>query len=490
MISFLNPGSNHALALLIVRVLVRTLAHPLKGPAMSGMYLKLARRNVRRSIKDYSVYFVTLALASCLLYSFTASGDYLLAMDLTEEQRGLYSSASMVMEAFSVFSVLVFVFLVVYANRFILRRRANEFALYGLLGMSSGHTMRILVYESCFVGLLALATGIFLGALFSPLFGAVAAFVFGTPWNFVLTFSGNAALWTCGCFVAIMGGAAVLGTRDIRKRSLLQLMNADRTPEKPRGAGRLSLSVQSALAAIILAFVWGSCILQPVTFIAWILPMGIAAVLATGMIFRVWVVRRSQRAAKKEAHYLRGLRFFVLRQIEAKVSMSANAMGCVCVLLAVAICMIVAGFAFSVGMRTSSVAIVAANALAPIGYVGIFYGMTFLVAAAAVLALQQLAEGTDSIPRYCILAKLGCDKKLMRRAVWSQTGVYFAAPLVFALVHCVFGLALIGFLALTLKSAFFAAISASTIAGVVVLLAIYYLITSRACTKMLIGSGK
>ena len=170
--------------------------------------------------------------------------------------------------------------------------------------------------------------------------------------------------------------------------------------------------------------------------------------------------------------------------------MSANAMGCVCVLLAVAICMIVAGFAFSVGMRTSSVALVTTNALAPIGYVGIFYGMTFLVAAAAVLALQQLAEGTDSIPRYRILTKLGCSRKLMRRAVWSQTGVYFAAPLVFALVHCVFGLALIGFLALTLKSAFFAVIVAATISSVIVLLGIYYLITSRACTKMLIGPAK
>ncbi len=49
-----------------------------------------------------------LAFAACLLYSFTASGDYLLAMDLTEEQRGIYNSASMVTQAFSVFSVVVF----------------------------------------------------------------------------------------------------------------------------------------------------------------------------------------------------------------------------------------------------------------------------------------------------------------------------------------------------------------------------------------------
>lgn len=71
-----------------------------EGMPMDCLYAKLAWRNVRRSVKDYSVYFLMLAFAACLLYSFTASGDYLLAMDLTEEQRGIYNSASMVTQAF------------------------------------------------------------------------------------------------------------------------------------------------------------------------------------------------------------------------------------------------------------------------------------------------------------------------------------------------------------------------------------------------------
>ena len=453
---------------------------------MFGIYLKIARRNVVRQFRDYSVYFLTLALASCLLYSFTASGDYLLALDLTEQQRGIYGATSSVMQAFSVFSVLVFLFLVVYANRFILRRRSREFALYGLLGLSSSRTMRILIYESCMVGLVALVVGVGAGVILSPVFGGVAAFVFAVPWSFVITCSADAALWTAGCFIVIMAGALLLGARDLRKRTLLQLMTAESTPEKPRGASALTLSLQGILACILLVLVWGMCIVQPITFVVYILPLGIAAVFATGMLFRIWVVTRSRRAARNPKRYLRGLRCFVIRQVESKVSMSANAMGCVCVLLAVAICMIVAGFAFSVGMRGGEVKIESAFALAPIGYTGIFYGITFLVAAAAVLALQQMAEGADSIPRYRILSKLGCEPALMRRAVWQQTGLYFGAPLVFALVHCIFGLALIGFLAFVLGSSSFVLICTATISGTIVLLALYYVITSRVCEKMLL----
>ena len=102
------------------------------------MYVKLALGNVRRSLRDYSVYFATLALAACLLYSFIASGNYLLALDLTPDQRAIYAKSGTVLEGFSVFVVVIFIFLVAYANRFIVRRRKREFGLYALVGMPWG----------------------------------------------------------------------------------------------------------------------------------------------------------------------------------------------------------------------------------------------------------------------------------------------------------------------------------------------------------------
>ena len=39
------------------------------------MILKLAMRNVLRSVHDYSVYFASLAFAACLLFCVSSSGD-------------------------------------------------------------------------------------------------------------------------------------------------------------------------------------------------------------------------------------------------------------------------------------------------------------------------------------------------------------------------------------------------------------------------------
>ena len=137
------------------------------------MLFRLAWGNVRRSARDFSVYFMTLAFAACLLYSFLASTDYLLALDLTAEQRMYYAKSSEVLTAFAVFIVVIFAFLVGYANVFLVRRRKREFGLYALLGMGPARVSVVLAAESGMVGVGSLACGIALGCVLSPLFGMV-----------------------------------------------------------------------------------------------------------------------------------------------------------------------------------------------------------------------------------------------------------------------------------------------------------------------------
>ncbi len=90
------------------------------------MYLKMALGNIKRNALDYLVYFITLCIAVCLLYSFTASADYLASLDLTADQRAVYARIGDALRAFSVLVVIVFACLVAYANRFIIRRRKRE----------------------------------------------------------------------------------------------------------------------------------------------------------------------------------------------------------------------------------------------------------------------------------------------------------------------------------------------------------------------------
>ncbi len=448
------------------------------------LYLRLAIGNMHRSARDYSVYFATLGFAACLLYSFVASTDHLQSMGLSPEQLGVLGSAGDVLQAFSIFTVLVLLFLVRYANRFLLRRRKREFALYELCGMGRGAVSVVLVAETALVGAGALACGLAAGAALSPAFGAVAAFVFDVPWRLAFSFSPDSATWTAGCFAVVFAVNAVDGARDIARRPLIELMSAERAPERMRLGGRVARGGQAVLAAVLLAVVWGSCVFQPVYFIEFIIPMGFAACFATSLVARLGVGAWAARARRRPERYWDGLTAFTVRQVEARVSSTSMALACVCVLVAVGLCMMVAGFAFSVGLRTPEMLSSGiAASMAPIGYIGIFYGAVFLLSAVAVLALQQLSGAEDARRAYRVLMQLGCEHADMCRSLRSQVRLYFVAPLVGALIHDVFGLFLVGFLTFALGVQGFFAIVGGVLTFVVVLMGVYGLLTARAVER-------
>ena len=52
--------------------------------------------------------------------------------------------------------------------------------------------------------------------------------------------------------------------------------------------------------------------------------------------------------------------------------------------------------------------------------IGFLFGIVFLLASAAVLALQQLCESADNIYRYELLKKVGVDEKIINKSLFTQ----------------------------------------------------------------------
>ena len=75
-----------------------------------------------------------------------------------------------------------------------------------------------------------------------------------------------------------------------------------------------------------------------------------------------------------------------------------------------------------------------------ISYLAIYIGSVFLIASAAVLALQQLSEAADNIDRYALLRKIGVDEEMINRSILVQIAIYFMIPVSLAIVHSIVGL--------------------------------------------------
>ena len=90
------------------------------------MFCKLAARNVFRSVRDYGVYLLTLTFGVCLFYTFNAIEGQGVMVYLVAAKSDMVRVIQVLIDVFSVFVSVVLACLIVYADRFLMRRRKRE----------------------------------------------------------------------------------------------------------------------------------------------------------------------------------------------------------------------------------------------------------------------------------------------------------------------------------------------------------------------------
>ena len=73
-------------------------------------------------------------------------------------------------------------------------------------------------------------------------------------------------------------------------------------------------------------------------------------------------------------------------------------------------------------------------------FISLYVGIIFLIASAAIISLKELSESADNVERYSVLRRIGTDEKMINKALFSQIGMFFAFPMVLAVIHSIFGL--------------------------------------------------
>jgi putative ABC transport system permease protein len=97
---------------------------------MLAMLCKMSLRNIKRSIKDYAIYFFTLIIGVSIFYVFNAIGSQASALQLKESQYEIVELLQSMLSATSIFVAVILALLIVYASRFLMKRRLLKPAPY------------------------------------------------------------------------------------------------------------------------------------------------------------------------------------------------------------------------------------------------------------------------------------------------------------------------------------------------------------------------
>lgn len=311
------------------------------------MLFKVALRNIQRSIKDYTIYFVTLLLAITVFYAFNSVSDQQVLHEITSSN--LVEFTNFMMYVFSLVVALVLGFLVIYANQLLIRRRKREFGMYFMLGMKAGQVSRIILYETVFVGVVSLILGLALGIVVSQLLSFVTAALFGIPMpNYQFTFSMNSFVMTLLCFVAIYVVVAIFNVFSIRRCKLIDLINADSKNQKVVIRNPWVCLVLFIVSLVILGLAYwqlkinGMTLIGDEHFVAATVLMFVGTLLLFFSLagFIIAIITRTKGV------YLKKLRPFTTRQVASKINSSFASVWVVCILLFFAITTFTTGMAF------------------------------------------------------------------------------------------------------------------------------------------------
>ena len=175
------------------------------------MFSKLALCNVKKSFKDYTIYFFTLVFGVCLFYVFNSMGAQEKMLMLNKSTADIIELLVSAMGYVSVFISVILGFLILYANRFLIKRRKKELGLYMVLGMDKRKISRILIYETFIIGIVALAVGIVVGIFASQGMAVLTSNLMEVKMKeFVFTFSLSAATKSIIYFGIILAQSQIL----------------------------------------------------------------------------------------------------------------------------------------------------------------------------------------------------------------------------------------------------------------------------------------
>lgn len=319
------------------------------------MLFKLSVSNIRRSFRDYAIYFFTLIIGVAVFYVFNAVGEQTAFLKVSQNTNDIIDLLKSMLNGISVFVSVILGLLIVYASRFLMKRRNKEFALYLILGMGKSKISTILLIETIIIGLGSLGVGLLIGIGLSQLMSTLVANLFEadmTEYTFMV--SSEAIIKTAIYFGIMYFVVMIFNSFMISKCKLINLLQSGKKSEK--------LKLKNPVLCVII-FIISACALGYAYYVAgWktndmstekLLKLIATGAVSTLLIF--WSVSgmmlRVVMSMKKT--YYKGLNSFTFRQISSKVNTTVASMTVICLMLFVTICTLSSAFSIRNSMNAN-----------------------------------------------------------------------------------------------------------------------------------------
>lgn len=312
------------------------------------MYFKLATENIKKSFKDYTIYFLTLILAVCIFYSFNAMDAQKIVTDMKNTNMQSINKLTDFMAIISVFVSIILGGLMIYANNFLIKKRKKEFGIYMTLGMGKRKISKILVVETFLVGIISLGVGLILGIGASQMLSAFTLKLFEVEldqYKFAISVKaiGKTIIYFGIMFLLVM----IFNVFIISKYKIIDLLMGGRKNENIKVKKSFIYWVSFILCVVSLSFAYVNFLRLELDFRNHIIKMSTGLLIIGTVLFFfsltgviLYIVNKNKKV------YFKKLNIFVVKQLNSKINTNFISMSLISLMLFFTILILSVGIGF------------------------------------------------------------------------------------------------------------------------------------------------
>ena len=309
------------------------------------MLSKIALKNIKKSFKDYSIYFLTLTFAVCIFYSFNTLDSQMAIAKMNAVKTGYVEVMKNLMAGVSIFVSVILGALIIYATNFLIKKRKKEFGIYMMLGMGKWKISKILIIETLFVGAISLIAGLLLGIFLSQGLSLLTVKMFLaelSQYKFVISWKaiGRSILYFGLIYLVVI----IFNTLVISKYKLIDLINSSRKSEKitVRSAGLSFTILIASIVILVVAYYLASVTNLDFNDYRFLTSIFLGIIGTLGFFFGASSVLLLI-LKKSDNLYYNNLNTFTIRQITNKFNTNFISMAVICLMLFVTIGILTTG---------------------------------------------------------------------------------------------------------------------------------------------------
>ena len=306
--------------------------------------IKLSFKNIKKSFKDYAIYFFTLILGVAIFYVFNSIESQTVLLDVSESTYEIVDMLTTMLSAASVFVAFILGFLIIYASRFLMKRRNKEFGIYMLLGMSKRRISTVLLFETILIGIISLVVGLGLGIILSQLMSMLVANMFEadmTKYEFI--FSADSCIKTLVNFGIMYVIVMLFNIINVGKCKLIDLIQTSKKSETIKMKNPMLCTIVFIISILALGYAYymvtggiNETIKTPEDILKPIIIGAVSTILIfwslSGLILKIVMSMKNL--------YVKGLNTFTFRQVSSKINTTVFSMTIISIMLFVTICVL------------------------------------------------------------------------------------------------------------------------------------------------------